>query len=389
MDFLNRILAEWNFVTTNPTALPALVFWLLTGAVVVQLIFYWGVYARIIFHKIQTPGINAPKPPVSIVIAARDEYMNLYDNLPAVLEQEYPNFEVIVVNNDSTDDSATLLRNFQQQYPHLKVINLERNLNFFKGKKFPLSLGIQSAKNDILIFTDADCKPATPHWLEHMQSGFVNDTGIVLGIGLYNKKPGFLNHLIRFETFMIAMQYLGFALAGIPYMGIGRNLAYRKSLFIREKGFISHYRIPSGDDDLFVNRAASNTSLNIRIHPDAHTFSRPVNRLMHYVIQKRRHVSTAKHYKPLHKTMLAISGLTQLLFFSTLIISFALHKILIITGVLFLLKWISQIILLKKTAKKLRIELLYVFSPLFEFSLMLLHLVVATANLFGKPGKWK
>jgi len=389
MDLLNRLLNEWESATTLPPEMPSVVLWILAAFVLIQLIISWATYARIIFYPITTPRLSDPKPPVSVVIAARDEYLNLCDNLPAVLEQEYPDFEVIVVNNESTDDSAILLRNFQQQYPHLKVITLEKNLNFFKGKKFPLSLGIRAAKNDILIFTDADCKPASPQWLNHMQSGFVNDTGIVLGVGLYSSRPGLLNLLVRFETFMIALQYLGFALAGMPYMGVGRNLAYRKSLFMREKGFISHYRIPSGDDDLFVNRAAAKTTVNIRIHPDAHTLSRPVTSFSRYIIQKRRHLSTAKFYKPLHKALLAFAGITQIMIFASLLAGIIMKEFLLLTAILFLVKWINQLLLMKKISEKLRIKILYVFSPLLELTLLMVHLLTWSINLFSKPGKWK
>jgi poly-beta-1,6-N-acetyl-D-glucosamine synthase len=222
-----------------------------------------------------------------------------------------------------------------------------------------------------------------------MQSGFINDTGIVLGIGQYNSRPGLLNLLVRYETFMIALQYLGFALAGIPYMGVGRNLAYRKSLFMREKGFISHYRIPSGDDDLFVNRAAPKTTINIRIHPEAHTFSRPVNSFSRYIIQKRRHLSTAKYYKPKHKSLLALFSLTQVMIYASLIAGFVMQQFILLTAIIFLIKWINQLLLIKKISEKLRIKILYVLSPLLELTLLMILLMVWIINLFSKPGKWK
>jgi hypothetical protein len=211
----------------------------------------------------------------------------------------------------------------------------------------------------------------------------------VLGIGQYRRTPGLLNLLVRYETFMIALQYLSFAIAGMPYMGIGRNLAYRKSLFMRQKGFISHYNIASGDDDLFVNRAAASTTVNIRVHPDAHTFSRPVNSVKRYLIQKRRHLTTASHYKPLHKFVLGLWATSSLLLFFTLILNLALQNLLILTALLFFLKWISQFIILKKTSKKLRFELLCVLSPVLEFLLMFIHGIAGVANLFSKPKQWK
>jgi poly-beta-1,6-N-acetyl-D-glucosamine synthase len=389
MDFLNPLVSEWQQLISNPAQPLQILFWTFAAAVLIQLLFYWTIFVRLLAHRIPDLRITDPKPPVSVVIAARDEYLNLYENLPSILEQDYPNFEVIVVNNDSTDESAILLRNFQQQYPHLNVITLERNLNFFKGKKFPLSLGIRTAKNDILIFTDADCKPSSPQWINHMQSGFLNDTGIVLGIGQYRRAPGLLNLLVRYETFMVALQYLSFAIAGMPYMGVGRNLAYRKSLFLRQKGFISHYNIASGDDDLFVNRAAGSTTVNIRVHPDAHTFSRPVNSFKRFYIQKRRHLTTAKYYKTGHKLILGLWAVSTLTLFTTLAINLALQKFLILTSILFLLKWISQFIILKKTSQKLHFQLLCVLSPVLELLLIFVQGIVGVANFFSKPKKWK
>ncbi|MFO7723487.1 MAG: glycosyltransferase [Bacteroidales bacterium] len=389
MHFLEPLISEWQLLVAGPQTLHTILFWIFAVALLVQLLYYWTTFVRLAAHKPKPLSLLKPKEPVSVIIAARDEYLNLYENLPAVLEQDYPDFEVIVVNNESTDDSATLLKNFQLQYPHLKVITLERNLNFFKGKKFPLALGIRAAKHDILIFTDADCKPASPEWLNHMQTCYDPETGVVLGVGQYQRRKGLLNMLIRYETFFIAAQYLSFALAGMPYMGVGRNLSYRKSIFLRQKGFIAHYNVSSGDDDLFVNAAAGTTGIRIQVHPDAHTYSRPPSSLKRYFIQKRRHLTTGKHYKPAHKFVLGLLGFSQLLFFAMLAVVLSLQYFLIFPLAGLTLRWITQCIILKKSAKKLRIKYLCLLSPLIELFLMMFQLTVATVNLFSKPKKWK
>jgi poly-beta-1,6-N-acetyl-D-glucosamine synthase len=389
MHFLEPLISEWQQLVAQRQNLHTVLLWAFTGALFIQLLYYWIIFVRLASHKPKPLSLLRPKEPLSVIIAARDEYLNLYENLPAVLEQNYPDFEVIVVNNDSTDDSATLLKNFQLQYPHLKVITLERNLNFFKGKKFPLALGIRAAKNDLLVFTDADCKPASTEWLNHMQSGYHEKTGVVLGVGQYRRSKGLLNHLIRFETFTIALQYLSFALAGMPYMGVGRNLSYRKSLFMKQRGFISHYNIASGDDDLFVNAVAGSTEIRIQAHPDAHTFSRPPYSFKRYFIQKRRHLTTGKYYKPSHKFVLGLLSLSQFLFFLLLILQLSLQQFLILPLAGFGLRWLSQCIVMKKSAKKLRIKFLCVLSPLTELFLILFQLTIVTVNIFSKPKKWK
>jgi cellulose synthase/poly-beta-1,6-N-acetylglucosamine synthase-like glycosyltransferase len=389
MQYLEPLFREWYRLTSTQQHTDTVLFWVFLCILLIQLIYYWLIFFRLSLYKVKNLTYTSERQPVSVIIAARDEYRNLYENLPAILEQQYPKFEVIVVNNESTDDSATLLKNFQLQYPHLRVITLEKNYNFFKGKKFPLSIGIRSAKYDLLLFTDADCIPSSPHWINHMQSSFQEDTGIVLGIGQYTRQPGLLNMLIRYETFFIAQQYLSFTLARLPYMGIGRNLAYRKSLFMKQKGFISHYNLPGGDDDLFVNQASGKTEIGIQVHPEAQTYSRAPVSFRKYLIQKRRHLSTAKYYRPVHKWMLGLFTATQLLFWVFFIIFAGFRTFLILSLFALILRWITQIIVNKTSGKNIGIKILSLFSPMLELMLLFVYSLVFSANLFSKPKRWK
>lgn len=200
-------------------------------SVIALLLYYSILFSKLAFYK-KTVEHSNHNPSVSVVISAHNEDYNLIENLPAILNQDYPDFEVIVVNHASSDDTSKILRDFQREHSHLKVVNIEQDLNFFKGKKFPLSIGIKSAKHEILLLTDADCKPTSNNWIKSMSSNYTSKTEIILGYGPYNKSGGFLNLIIRYDTFMIAVQYLSFALAGIPYMGVGRNLSYRRSISI-------------------------------------------------------------------------------------------------------------------------------------------------------------
>ena len=230
-------------------------FWLLAVyvlAIMIQLIYYWVVFSRFAFYKKANRTIYSEA--ISIVICAKNEYHNLKKHLPKILGQDYPDFEVVVVNDGSDDETIFYLEDLAREHKHLSVVNLSENLNFFKGKKFALSLGIKSAKNQNLVLTDADCDPAGKSWLQTMANGFADQKEVVLGYGKYYEYPGFVNKIIRFETVFTALQYFSLALWGKPYMGVGRNLAYKKSLFYQAKGFISHYNVSSGDDDLFINK---------------------------------------------------------------------------------------------------------------------------------------
>ncbi len=250
------------------------------------MIYWWTVHARLVFYKPGPSGIK--RSPVSVVICAKNEEENLKANLPLILEQDYPLYEVIVVNDASTDNSMNVLMDLQQKYSHLRTSSIKENVHIRKGKKLALTLGLKAAKYDWVLLTDADCSVTGNKWLATMQRNFRKEAGIVLGYGGYRRNKGLLNMVIRYDTFFIALQYMGFALAGFPYMGVGRNLAYRKELFFRNKGFATHYELASGDDDLFVNEVARRDGTRIEIRSESHTRSETKKNLEGMVLPEEK-----------------------------------------------------------------------------------------------------
>jgi len=361
---------------------------LLSLALLVQLIYYWGIFVRLAFYK-DEQTVSTDLPPVSLVMAARNEYHHLRKNLPSLLNQDYPDYEVVVVNHASDDETADYLKEMQQRYPRLKVVNIERDLNFFHGKKFPLSIGIKSASNDILLLTDADCAPVSKQWVKKMASRYDDSTEIVLGVGLYSKEKGFLNRVIRYDTFLVAMQYLSYALAGMPYMGVGRNLSYRKNLFFRNKGFISHYDLSSGDDDLFINQTAKAQNTRIEISPDSIVYSEPKHHWNDWFIQKRRHLSAGKKYKTRFKILLGGYNLSLGIFYLTIILLLIKSTfILVLLGALSL-RLFSRILIQYKILKRLEDQQLLLFSLWWEPVYMLLYTFMGIIGLMSKTVKWK
>jgi cellulose synthase/poly-beta-1,6-N-acetylglucosamine synthase-like glycosyltransferase len=361
---------------------------LLVFATIVQVIYYWVVYGKIAFFKQKNEFVRSDQP-VSVIVCARDEYYNLKENLPILLNQDYSVYEVVVVDHGSEDDTKYLLRDLSDEYPHLKIVSLPQDLNFFTGKKFPLSIGIKSAKYDVLLFTDADCIPRSNQWVRRMAANFTEGTEIVLGYGAYQKKKSLLNLLIRFDTVRIAMNYLGFARSGMPYMGVGRNMAYRKSLFYRQNGFISHYRIQSGDDDLFINKAATSKNTRIAIQSDAHTVSVPKSSINLWIRQKRRHLMTGGFYKQSHKLALGLFAFTQVAFWSCTILLLAFwYQPYIVIG-LAVIRFFTQLLITGKVMRKLSEKGFLLLVPFFELFLMLVSPLLALANVFNKPIKWR
>lgn len=354
----------------------------------VQMIFYWFIFARLAFYKTKLPE-QIEHPPVSVVIAARNEYHNLIKNLPLILAQNYSDFEVVVVNHASNDETTYYLKEMQQTNKHLKIVQIDQELNFFTGKKFPLSLGIKTAKNEFILLTDADCKPESDLWIETMVRNYTDDVEVLLGYGPYKKAKGFLNKLVRYDTFYVAMQYLSFALIGKPYMGVGRNLSYRRSTFFKNKGFTSHYTIPSGDDDLFINQVSTRKNTRIEIDQNSFMYSESKQTFGEWIKQKRRHLSTGVHYKFSFKILLGMYSLTQLLFFASLILLLVLEEYLIIVGSVFLIRFITQFLVHKKILQRFADGQLLLFSLAWELFHLLILQIITLISIFRKPVKWK
>jgi len=298
---------------------------LLLLAFVVQMVYYLGVYTSVLTYKEGEPKPQGGSwPPVSVIICAKDEETNLEKNLPAVLNQDYPDYEVIVVNHGSADDSDMVLKRLQQQHDHLKTTEIKRDQKFTHGKKLAVTVGIKKATHEWLLFTDADCYPTTRNWIRSMARHFDDKTSVVLGYGGYQPRGGFLNALIRFDTLTIALQYFSYALRGFPYMGVGRNLAYRKSAFFHNKGFAGHYHIESGDDDLFVNQTAVKANTRVEISHDSIVLSEPHYTFTNWFKQKTRHLTTAPFYKSPTRWRLITEMISRLVFYITFVLTLVL-----------------------------------------------------------------
>ena len=286
-------------------------FYLFIACTVIQLIYWWGVFFRLArYEETSESPINEEKK-VSIVICAHNEEENLRKNLPHILNQNYRSFELVVVNHNSSDQSGKVLAEYQGKFPYLRIVDFDNMNQSLAGKKKALERGIAEAKNNVLLLTDADCKPTTENWLKEMQNKFRGDKKIVLGFSPYRKKKGLLNLFIRYETIYTAIQYFSFALAKMPYMGVGRNLAYHKDLFAKANGFKNHEHITSGDDDLFVNQVATSENVEISLKEETFVLSEPKETWGSFFRQKARHLTTGTAYKGKHQFFLALLSATH------------------------------------------------------------------------------
>lgn len=358
-------------------------------AAAVQLFYYIFFYLAVYAYK---PSVSKTvKQPVSIIICARDEAENLTRFLPAVLKQDYSDYEVIVVNDCSEDNSDDILVNYQKLYPHLRISTVIKDPKFTHTKKFAQFIGIKAAKNEILLFTDADCQPESGKWLEGMTSHFTDKTTFVLGYGGYHNKKGLLNKYIRYDTVTIAMQYLGMAIRGIPYMGVGRNLAYRRSVFFEKKGFGTHFHLASGDDDLFVNANATGINTCVEFTIGTHTRSIPNTSFREWITQKKRHMSTARYYKLRDRLLLIIEPLTRVLLYITFIVLLSFSFLWPFVLAIFVLRLITQITISTLVQKKLNEPGLVSYSLFFDIFSPVINSIVFLGNSRNRSAKnkWK
>jgi biofilm PGA synthesis N-glycosyltransferase PgaC len=328
---------------------------------------YWlQYYRRAAYAGDNVAPDPAKLPPLSVVICARNEAENLSKFLPAVLEQDYPSFEVVVVNDCSEDSSFDILGDMMKRYPHLKVSTIQKDPGFAHTKKLAMLIGIKAASNDLLVFTDADCRPVSGRWLREVASAASGNAELIIGYGGYMPEKSILNSYIRYETMFIAMQYFGMAMAGVPYMGVGRNLSYRRSYFFTRGGFGPHNHIISGDDDLFVNRNATADNCSLMLSHDSFTRSVAQKSLGAWAKQKRRHFSAPAYYRKDDKVRLSVEPLSRVAYYgllTALLIMLASWPVVVF---IVLFRLIMRALILRKATRTLNEDRLWFFSLFFD-----------------------
>ena len=302
----------------------------LTSALLLALLYlclYYGLYHMRVGRHHPAPSPDAPAdsalPPISVVLTAMNDSAWLKENLVYLLEQDYPDFEIVVVDYISQDDTQFVLKLLSDYYPNLKIVSfkgdqtLKEDVNLFQGKKYPLSIGIKCAKNDILLLADPDCIPQNPHWLHGMVEGYQKTgTQIVAGYCGITRTKTPLGWLQQYDNLAYSAHYLGSILLGHPYTASGRNLSYRRSFFFQQGGFISHYDVADGADDLFVYQNARKDNIAISIEPQACLAADPYRTFGQWHESRRRRVATRNRHSLASRLAEQLPTLANLLFYA-------------------------------------------------------------------------
>lgn len=364
------------------------IFGFLAFLLLIQLYYHLRFFSALSFRKIKSSD-SSKQLPVSVIIAARNESENLKKNLEYFLNQKYSDYEVVVVNDCSYDNSQEILEEFQKHYKHLKVVELKEDDLYRHGKKFAITLGIKAAKNEHLLFSDADCQPVSDQWINTMQSHFKNDTQIVIGYSPFFKHSTLLNYFSRFETFFTAYQYISFSLKNKTYMGVGRNLSYTKSLFFQNKGFAAHMHVLSGDDDLFVNQASNSTNTNVCLMPDSFVYTEAKTSFKEYFKQKMRHLSVGKLYKGSDKWNLSLIASSATFFYIAIIVAYSLNVQPLIISAFLAFRLLFIALFYYPAMKKLQVKDLWWFFPILDILYFLTMPLWSLISIFSKQKRWK
>jgi glycosyltransferase involved in cell wall biosynthesis len=365
---------------------------------VVFIVFLVGAGTQIVFnlvfliqlakYRIREHILDIDDKPVSIVVCSHNNFDQLKNLLEKLYIQAYRDFEIVVVDDRSDDGTYEFLLGEEKKRENLKLVRVDSTPGHINEKKYALTLGIKAAGNDVILLTDSDCEPVSVNWIHHMVNQFDNHINFVLGFSYYKRYPGFLNMFIRHETLQTALLYLNFAMAGIPYMGVGRNLAYRKSFFLENNGFKGMQKLVGGDDDLFVNRYAKGENTDIVVHWESTILSEPRKKTGSYFRQKIRHLSTGKKYKWKHILLLSLFTFTKLIFWiAFLILSVNQYQLYWVAG-LFLITVLLTLWLFRQIAKKYGVKYEYGWVWIMDFVYISYLTIFSLAAILSKRIKW-
>lgn len=353
------------------------ILWIVVGVLTtIQLLYlfilYNSVHRRNMAYRKGEVKSTEEKPGISVIIVASDNEQQLEENLPRVLTQDYPDYEVIVVDDNSQDDSKDLLERLGLQYPHLYSTFTSDSIRYISHKKLALTLGIKAAKKEWLVFTDSDCYPTSNQWLLRMARHFTDTTDVVLGYSNYERKPGFANLCYMYDTLLQQLRMLGLTLLRRGYMGIGRNMAYRRELFFRHKGYSRHLDLLRGEDDLFINEHIQASRIVAEVSAEATVRCTSTNSYT-WKADKLSRLFTRSKLHSINPYILGAETFTRLLFYAAVIVSIVLSikdqqwTILGISIGIWLLRFGCQLIVFHKSTRDLGERRYNVSLPLFDF----------------------
>ncbi len=364
----------------------SVIFNLFVACTVIQIIYYI-LFSTFLFGS-KKDNNKTPEVPVSVIIYTKNQAEKLPQFLSSIIEQEHPEFEIVLINNASADNTSEVATLFATKHAHFNVLNVKNNEAFWGSKKYALTLGIKAASNNNLLFTDVKCKPISKQWISEMSKKFTSKKTIVLGYKKYQKKNSLINIFIRFENLLTAIKCFGFSKLGSSFMAFGSNLAYQKSEFFKVKGFINHMKINAGEDDLFIKDAANKQNTTFCVSENSFIETDAPTSFSNWFTEKKEEILITNKYHFKHRFLLGLFNLSKLFFYILAITLFFFYPLKIILSII-LSYFLVQYIIIGISAKKLKEPKIIFLLPFLEIGLLLIQISIFSANLISKPDHWK
>lgn len=364
----------------------SVIFYIFVACTVIQLSYLF--FLATFISKVKRPRKTKVEIPVSVVILVKNQGENLLRLIPLLLEQSHSNFEIVLINNASTDDTGDIIELLAEKHSNIKIVTVENNEAFWASKKYALTLGIKASKYDHLLFTNADCNPVSKDWITEMSRNYTSKKGIILGYKKYKKENSFLNIFIRFENLVTAIKCFGFSKRNLSYMAFEGNYAYNKATFFKVNGFINHMKINFGEANLFIRDASTKENTTICISQNSFIETSAPTSFSKWFADKKELASIKKEYKFKHRFLLNGFVFTKVLFYVlaiTLLFTYSHTLTLSVIGIYFLINYI----IIGLSAKKLKEPQIIFFVPFLEIGLLLFQISIFIANLKSKPNHWK
>lgn len=361
-----------------------ILFFIFIGIVAIQLFYQLVVFSKFAFMK--DDHQKHSYPPVSVIICVKNEAEWLEKNLKAFLNQSYPTFEIVLVDDASADNSVDVMEAFAEKHTNIKIVKVDNVEAFWGNRKFALTLGIKAAKYEHLLFTSIQCQPKSNEWIASMSAQFSKEKTIVIGHSNFEKiKNSPLNTFYRFEKVLNSISTFGWTKFGWTYQGDGKNLAYSRSEFFKTRGFTDHMKIRLGEDILFINQATDSKNTTIAFESDSNIILPNPKRFSVWFNEKRRVQAAYLHIKLRDQWQLKLHNFSQILFLFLSIVMVLVYPDWEYVVGLIVLRYLVSWTVFGLCSNKLSEKELIIWFPFLEIGTIFIRLNMIFTNFFSKP----
>lgn len=361
------------------------------AVVLLQLVYYFYILGSFSFAK------NKKKQPVasskiSVLCCFKNNLEDAKKLIPLLLNQKNVAFELVLIDNNSTDDDASInyFEQIEKENANVKLVKVENNEAFWGNKKYALTLGIKAASHEKIAFIEPNYEPASENWLTLLNNTITPEKQIVLGYTAIKKKKNNLkNKIIRFENLLYHMQMFGYVQRKKPTFASNTNLAYTKKTYFDNQGFMNHMKIRLGEADLFVNEAGTKTNTTYTIDAEARVIRKNYKKYSTWLNEIRRRNYTTRFYSKFEQLILNVFLLNKILFYTLLTVLLILQTNLILVGSAALLSVLVSGVTIGYATNKLKEKDLLYWFPFLEIIIVFISLKIKFKNAFIQQDYWK